>query len=866
MSSHKGEHHPSKGPLRSLRRMLSLDRIFPSAHEQEEDIGGYRHKAQHEVEEDAKPKVASATVRFDTRRRQSWNRDVGGGGEEAGGGNAEDIRTKILRLKSYPPVNVKGGDDPEVLEKRAQGVPSGMHHRHGEGDGPEVQEKRAQVAESGVHHRHGGDGPEAHEKRGHTAESGVHHRYAGSTARRTMSEAPAGKPRRPQSLHSAAPKGTASSPDPASRTSSSEKRVEELLECAVCLERLKEPRTLPCDHTFCLNCLKTQMSSPLGSADGSAGVVKCPTCRRDAAIPRQGGLASLPTNIYLESLLRVLSERPPALPQTPPPSGSGCSKCGNGGLPHLYICGHCQQVLCKDCLPEHLKEMKQEMLEIQEKIKGVTQRLEEAEKEFTVRFQHLRSQVEAERDQRVAQVAEDSRRLLDRVSALEAERMQGGRELRQRLVGALANCSADEFENTASESKVEMFLNARREASGLLTQASTWSERARSHLTFDRTNFRILDPEDEEDEEEKEGAEEEEEEEGVEGVAGGAERGRREAEGRRRSAARALPTTHDELSLYYRSRSMTSPRWRWGGTRGCGGNELYRPAGLAVSPWAEGELYVAASDGGRVSVFTRRSGSGWKYSRTLATPPGKERMLCPFGVAFSEARAEVYVSDKWCHCIHVYDTQGNWLRRFSKSGRSPGSLSSPEGIAANDSHIFVADTGNDRVQVFNASDGSFVTFVGSEVSSFKREPDVAEPSPGSGYLRQPSGVALSADHSKLVVCDSGHNRIKIFDTSGLLTGDLNVPLKPVCVFGSLGSQRGQLRSARGVAIDRMGFVVVADSGNARVQIFRPNGTLVRAIGSQGKEAGQFGYPSAVHVGPLFELFVSDANNHCISVF
>ncbi|XP_071448657.1 E3 ubiquitin-protein ligase TRIM71-like [Hetaerina americana] len=316
---------------------------------------------------------------------------------------------------------------------------------------------------------------------------------------------------------------------------------------------------------------------------------------------------------------------------------------------------------------------------------------------------------------------------------------------------------------------------------------------------------------------------------------------------------------------------MAAPRWKWGGSKGSGhgvAGELYRPAGLSVAPWQGGsELYVAASDGGRVSVFARRSGgNGWKYLRTLSAPPAKERMLCPIGVAFSEARAEVYVTDKWRHCIHVYDSEGNWIRRLCKSGRSPGYLSSPEGIAACDAYIFVADTGNDRVQVINAEDGSFVAFVGSDLSSFKRERDTAEPSPGAGYLMQPTDVALSTDHSKLVVCDSGHNRIKLFDVSGLHSGDHGIPSRPTCVFGSLGSQRGQLRSARGVAIDRMGFVVVADSGNARVQIFRPNGTLVRMFGGKGKEPGQFGYPTAVHVGPLFELFVSDATNHNVSVF
>ena len=32
--------------------------------------------------------------------------------------------------------------------------------------------------------------------------------------------------------------------------------IEKLLECAICLERLKNPKMLPCQHTFCENCLQ----------------------------------------------------------------------------------------------------------------------------------------------------------------------------------------------------------------------------------------------------------------------------------------------------------------------------------------------------------------------------------------------------------------------------------------------------------------------------------------------------------------------------------------------------------------------------------------------------------------------------------
>ncbi|KAG8239736.1 hypothetical protein J437_LFUL018743 [Ladona fulva] len=629
------------------------------------------------------------------------------------------------------------------------------------------------------------------------------------------------------------------------------------------------------------------MESAIGSSEGQSGIIRCPVCRKEAVIP-QNGLAALPANVYLQSLLRLVSARSssrrsqPTTPETPSqivlPSANGCSKCGAVGQLHLYICGHCHQILCSQCLPPHFTELRENMTHIREQMKTVSQRLQDAERGYKDKFCQIRTQLKDETEKRLTQVREESARLMERINGLESKRVEEGRALLGRLASTATAKYIESFDASATEGKVELFLKVSGEASELLSEASRLNEVLRSFPAFDRSSFRILDPQDEEDEEEAEEKEEEEEVEEVEeekAENGGERREKykcrelRRMDSRSQKRTKVLPTNHEELSLYYRSRSVTSPRWKFGGSReGKRSGELYRPAGMGVAPWGGGaELYMALSDGGKVVIFTKRSsGSGWRHSKILPPPPAKDKMMCPFGIAFSEKRKEVFITDKWCHCIHVYDSEGNWLRRLSKQGRSPGHLSSPEGIAASDAYIFVADTGNDRVQVLDASNGGFVTFVGSDISSFRMESDMIGPSAGSGYLMQPTGVALNAAESKLIICDSGHNRIKIFDISELCEEKGSISNRPMSVFGSLGSQKGQFRSARGVAVDKLGFITVADSGNARVQIFRPDGRLVRAFGSKGKEPGNFGYPTSVHIGPYFELFVSDSSNHCMYVF
>lgn len=47
--------------------------------------------------------------------------------------------------------------------------------------------------------------------------------------------------------------------------------VNELLICSICLERFKEPKILPCHHSFCQNCIQR-----IGINEGK---ICCPTCR-----------------------------------------------------------------------------------------------------------------------------------------------------------------------------------------------------------------------------------------------------------------------------------------------------------------------------------------------------------------------------------------------------------------------------------------------------------------------------------------------------------------------------------------------------------------------------------------------------------
>ena len=76
-----------------------------------------------------------------------------------------------------------------------------------------------------------------------------------------------------------------------------ENTLEKILECPICLEEFKNPKMLPCQHSFCMeDCLKSLVESNSVSKE-----IICPICRKKCSVPRKG----FPNNYTLQSLLEL---------------------------------------------------------------------------------------------------------------------------------------------------------------------------------------------------------------------------------------------------------------------------------------------------------------------------------------------------------------------------------------------------------------------------------------------------------------------------------------------------------------------------------------------------------------------------------
>jgi len=79
--------------------------------------------------------------------------------------------------------------------------------------------------------------------------------------------------------------------------------------------------------------------------------------------------------------------------------------------------------------------------------------------------------------------------------------------------------------------------------------------------------------------------------------------------------------------------------------------------------------------------------------------------------------------------------------------------------------------------------------------------------------------------------------------------------------GGRGKGKGEFDSPVGIAVDRTGNLLVADTNNGRIEKFSPKGTFLDIIGTKGSGQGQFGAPNGIAVDHTGNIYVADAGNH-----
>ncbi len=182
--------------------------------------------------------------------------------------------------------------------------------------------------------------------------------------------------------------------------------------------------------------------------------------------------------------------------------------------------------------------------------------------------------------------------------------------------------------------------------------------------------------------------------------------------------------------------------------------------------------------------------------------------------------------------------------QWGSFGNNHGQFSNPQGIAIGpDGIVYVLDTGNNRVQVFNAT--------GTFLRQWGRYGQV------EGQFNAPLGIAVDTE-SNVYIADTQNHRVQKFRSSGEF----------VTSWGSIGLGEGRFQCPSGIAVNATGTVFVTDRNNHRVQAFTPSGSFLSMMGGPGTTGeGQFAGPTGIAVDvPRGVLLVSDPSRNCILQF
>ena len=122
------------------------------------------------------------------------------------------------------------------------------------------------------------------------------------------------------------------------------KNLKKEAECPLCIETVKNPKTLPCLHSFCLECLDKLAGFARRQLQT---IIKCPVCQTSFLIPEGDTFNNLPTSFHLNRLVDVLALKDGSA------QAQKCGSCDDNLNSATCYCFVCQNFLCKDCFDPH---------------------------------------------------------------------------------------------------------------------------------------------------------------------------------------------------------------------------------------------------------------------------------------------------------------------------------------------------------------------------------------------------------------------------------------------------------------------------------------------------------------------------------
>jgi uncharacterized protein (TIGR03663 family) len=294
------------------------------------------------------------------------------------------------------------------------------------------------------------------------------------------------------------------------------------------------------------------------------------------------------------------------------------------------------------------------------------------------------------------------------------------------------------------------------------------------------------------------------------------------------------------------------------------GLPLLNPRAVAVGPGGETviadtgnhRIVLLDGNGGVIKAVGSYCGMADPANQQCIDPDGAGplemgdgQFFEPWGVAMAPD-GTIFVADTWNGRIQVFDSQGNFLRKWGRFDTTNGELGDPfaifgpRGLAVDlAGSLLVADTGNKRILAFTPEGALLRQQGGGGVVG--------------GRFEEPTDVKVDPTDGTVLVADAWNQRIQRLSPTLEFLSEYPVP-------GWTGREVYQKPS---LAVTTDGSLYAGDPALNLVFKFDRTGQLTALFGGSGTDNGSFGMPNGLVVdGVAGELLVADGGNNRVMVF
>ncbi|XP_029030021.1 tripartite motif-containing protein 3b isoform X2 [Betta splendens] len=635
----------------------------------------------------------------------------------------------------------------------------------------------------------------------------------------------------------------------------------QFLVCSICLDHYRNPKVLPCLHTFCESCLQNYIPP-------ESLTLSCPVCRQTSILPEKG-VCALQNNFFITNLMEVLQRdpecsRPESCSVLESVSAAAAGKplcCPNHeGKVMEFYCESCETAMCLDCTEgEHREHVTVPLRDVVEQHKAALKTQLDA---IRSRLPQLTAAIEL--------VSEISRQLNERKNDAVAEITSTFEEL-ERVLHQRKTALITDLENIcgAKQKVLQAQLSSLLQGRDHIQSSCSFTEQALSHGSA--TEVLLV---------QKQMSER------VTALARHdfPERPHQnahldcqvETEGLRRSIQNlgVLVTTaavahtsvatgeglrHAATGQHHTVTVTTKDK---DGELVRTGNAVLKAEILSADGNRAAEAEVTDNKNGTYEVgYALRSEGEYSfalmlYGQPIRGSPFRLRAVKPSDVPQSPDDVKRRVKSPSGTGGHIrqkavrrpssmYSTtkkkenpiEDELIYRVGSRGREKGEFTNLQGISASSNgRVVVADSNNQCIQVFS-NDGQFKMRFGVRGRS-------------PGQLQRPTGVTVDMN-GDIVVADYDNRWVSIFSSDGKFKNKIGA---------------GRLMGPKGVAVDKNGHIITVDNKACCVFIFQSNGKLVTKFGGRGTSDRQFAGPHFVAVNNKNEIIVTDFHNHSVKVY